>query len=136
MWETRKMCETWKDCTGCLHMKYFLQKFSKSNSHLFFQKNICFDERPLKVLKNDFLFSLKAHFDLKIFEFLSWLFNHVEKTAWLEQEYYRGWLSSLIRNIRLISKFMTFNLFRKQLQYIYCPIFHKVKTTRQRNLIM
>ena len=30
------------------------------------------------------LFILKALFVLKIFDFLSWLFGHVEKMAWLE----------------------------------------------------
>ena len=35
-------------------------------------------------MKNAFCFILKAPFILKIFKFLSWLFGHVEKTAWLE----------------------------------------------------
>ena len=39
---------------------FFVQKFSKSNSHLFLQKNIYFDEKPFKVMKNDFLFSLNS----------------------------------------------------------------------------
>ena len=30
-------------------------------------------------MKNDFYFSLKALFILKIFKFLSWLFGHLEK---------------------------------------------------------
>ena len=37
------------------------------------------------VMKNAFYFILKALFVLKIFKFLSWLFGHVEKTAWLEK---------------------------------------------------
>ena len=37
---------------------------------------------PLKVMKNDFYFTLKARFVLKIFKFLSWLFCDVEK--WLD----------------------------------------------------
>ena len=45
---------------------------------------ICFNEIPLKMMKNAFYFILKAFFVLKIFRFLSWLFGHVEKTAWLE----------------------------------------------------
>ena len=52
-----------------------------SDSHLpkiFF---ICFNESPLKMLKNAFCFILKALFVLKIFNFLSWHFGHVEKTA-------------------------------------------------------
>ena len=37
------------------------------------------NERPLKVMKNDFYFTLKAHFVLKIFKFLSRIFGHAEK---------------------------------------------------------
>ena len=47
---------------------------------------ICFNESPLKMMKNAFHFILKVLFVLKIFTFLCWLFGHVEKTAWLEQE--------------------------------------------------
>ena len=36
-------------------------------------------------MKNAFDFTLKAVFILKIFKFLSWLFDHVEKTTWLER---------------------------------------------------
>ena len=46
---------------------------------------ICFIESLLKMMKNTFYFILKAIFVLKIFRFLSWLFDHVEKTAWLER---------------------------------------------------
>ena len=46
---------------------------------------ICFIERSLKMMKNAFYFILKALFVHKIFKFLSWLFGHVEKTAWLER---------------------------------------------------
>ena len=55
----------------------------KSDSHLF-TKNlvICFIESPLKIMKNDFYFILKAIFVLKIFKLLSWLFGHVEKTIY------------------------------------------------------
>ena len=42
-------------------------------------------ESPLKMMKNVFYLILKALFVLKIFKFLSWLFGHVEKTAWLER---------------------------------------------------
>ena len=57
----------------------------KSYSHP--QKNcvICFNENPIKVMKNAFYFTLKALFVLKIFKFLSWLFGHVEKTSQLER---------------------------------------------------
>ena len=36
-------------------------------------------ESPLKMMKNDFYFTSKAFFVLKIFKFLSWLFGHVAK---------------------------------------------------------
>ena len=58
----------------------------KSGSDL--PKNIFiigFNESPLKMMKNAFYFILKALFALKIFKLLSWLFGHVEKTAWLER---------------------------------------------------
>ena len=35
-------------------------------------------ERPLKMMKNAFYFTLKALFVLKVFKFLSWLFSYVE----------------------------------------------------------
>ena len=43
-------------------------------------------ESPLKMRKNTFYFILKAFFVLKIFKFLSRVFDHVEKTASLERE--------------------------------------------------
>ena len=42
---------------------------------------ICFDESPLKMMKNAFYFILTALFFLKIFKLLFGLFGHVEKTA-------------------------------------------------------
>ena len=45
---------------------------------------ICFNESSVKMIKNAFCFILKTLFVLKIFEFLSWLFVHLEKTAYLE----------------------------------------------------
>ena len=42
---------------------------------------VCFNESPLKMMKNAFHFILKALFVLKIFEFLSRLFGHEGKTA-------------------------------------------------------
>ena len=62
-------------------------KMLKSGSHL--PKNIffiCLNDSPLTMMKNAFYFILKALFVFKIFEFLSWLFGHVEKTAWLERQ--------------------------------------------------
>ena len=49
------------------------------------KKKRLFDS-PSKMMKNAFYFILKAFFVLKIFKFLSWLFGHVEKTAWLERQ--------------------------------------------------
>ena len=46
---------------------------------------VCVSESPLKIMKNTFHFILKALFVLNIFEFMSWLFGHIEKTAWLER---------------------------------------------------
>ena len=51
----------------------------KSYSHLLKKTS------PSKMMKNAFYFILKALFVLKIFNFLSWLFGLVEKTAWLER---------------------------------------------------
>ena len=42
---------------------------------------ICFNESPLKLMKNVFYINLKALFVLKIFKFLSSLFGHREKVA-------------------------------------------------------
>ena len=39
--------------------------------------------------------------------------------------------NSLIRKIRLISKFMTSQPGKQQLQYTHCPISQKVKAIRQ-----
>ena len=55
---------------------------SKAHSHVWDN----FDN--WKSFKNDekfFFFTLEALFVLKIFKFLSWLFDHVEKTARLER---------------------------------------------------
>ena len=63
----------------------FNNKALKSGSQTPKKRVIYFIESPLKMLKNAFYFTLKALFVLKIFKFLSWLFGHVEKTAWLER---------------------------------------------------
>ena len=62
----------------------------KSGSHLP-KKMFLFASIMMKNDKNDekddekcFLFHVKALFVLKILRFLSWLFGHVEETAWLE----------------------------------------------------
>ena len=46
---------------------------------------ICFSDSSSKMMKNAFYFILKALLVLKIFRFLSPLFGHVEKAAWLER---------------------------------------------------
>ena len=54
----------------------------KSGSHLASKiLFICFNESPLKIMKNAFYFILKALFVLKIFKYLSRVFGHVGKTA-------------------------------------------------------
>ena len=42
---------------------------------------ICFNESPLKIMKNAFYFILKPFFVLKVSKFLSWYFGDVEETA-------------------------------------------------------
>ena len=56
----------------------------KSDSHLPKNCVICLIKRPLKLMENAFYFILKALFVFKIFKFLSRLFGHVGKMAWLE----------------------------------------------------
>ena len=51
----------------------------QSDSHLPKKNFICFNESPSKLIKNVFCFMLKTIFVLKIFKFLSSLFDHVEK---------------------------------------------------------
>ena len=46
---------------------------------------ICFNESALKMMKNAFYFILKVLFVIKILKFLSLLFGHLEKLAWLER---------------------------------------------------
>ena len=58
-------------------MKSFKVKISPSKKICF----ICFDESPLKIMKNAFYFILKALFVVKIFKFLSRCLSHVEKIA-------------------------------------------------------
>ena len=48
------------------------------------KKFICFNDSPLKMMKNAFYLMWIALFIFKIFKFMSWLFEHVGKTAWLE----------------------------------------------------
>ena len=54
---------------------------------LAFQKKLCYYviRSSLKMMQNAFYFILKTLSVLKIFKFLSPLFGHAEKTAWLER---------------------------------------------------
>ena len=47
---------------------------------------ICSNKSPLKMMKNAFYFILKAFFVLKIFNYLSCRFGHIEKTTRLERQ--------------------------------------------------
>ena len=73
-------------------------------------------------MKNAFYFILKALFVPKIFKFLSCLFGHVGKTAWLERQ---DSLQNLWRH----------NLVYKQLEHTHFPISHELKATTQWNLV-
>ena len=61
---------------------------------------ICFNESPLKMVKNIFYFILRALFDLKMFKLLSWLFGDIGKTSFYEYKvnfkvyYVTTWLTS------------------------------------------
>ena len=57
------------------------------NRALTFQKNLFYllELKPFKNYEKCFYFILKAFFVLKIFQFLSWRFGHVEQTARLER---------------------------------------------------
>ena len=57
----------------------------KSDSHPSRKFFTCFNDNCSEVMKNAFYFVLIALFVLKIFKFLSWVFGHVEKLAWLER---------------------------------------------------
>ena len=76
--QTRSFCEIqvfWK----------ILLKFVRIKGALYGLRQFLITESPLKMMKNAFYFTLKALFVLKIFKFLSWLFDYVEKTARLER---------------------------------------------------
>ena len=75
-------------------------------------------ESPLKMMKNAFYFIIKALFVLKIFKFLSWLFDHVEKRLdKVNFEIYdvAAWLTNKCNT--------------------YCPLSQEVKSIRQWNLV-
>ena len=66
------------------------------------------------MMKNAFYFTLKALVVLKIFKFLSQLFDHVEKNG-------------LIRKIRLIFKFMTSQSGKQAITIHILPNISKIK---------
>ena len=68
-----------------LNYNYKSLKWLKSDFHLLKIIVICLIESPLKMMKNAFCFILKSSLVLKISKFLSLLFGHVGKTAWLER---------------------------------------------------
>ena len=72
---------------------------------------IWFIDSPLKIMKNAFYFMLKPLFVLRLFKFLSWLFDHVRKKAWLESWFQNSWRHTLVN---------------KKLQYTYCAISNEV----------
>ena len=73
--------------THHLALLYTTDSKLKSDSHLSKKKYvICLTESLSKMMKNVFWFISKALVVLKIFKFASWLFGHVEKTAWLQTE--------------------------------------------------
>ena len=90
----------------------------KSDSHppkkIFF---ICFNESPLKMVKNAFYFILKGLFVLKMFKCLFWLFWSCRKNG-------------LIRNIRLISKFMTSQLGQQTIKIHILPSISRSKSNQ------
>ena len=82
---------------------------------------VCFIESPLKIMKNAFYFILKAFFVLKTFELLLSLSSRKNDFDQKDNVKFQNlWHHSLVN---------------KQLQYTYCQISQKVKTTRQRNLV-
>ena len=58
------------------------------NQTLIFQKILFYllQWKPFKMMKNVLYFIWKALFHLKTFKFLSWLFGHIGKMAWLKRQ--------------------------------------------------
>ena len=65
-----------KTTINCLSAMLISLKVGPSPFKQFF---FCFNESPLKMIKNAFYFILKALLVLKIFKLLSWLFGHINK---------------------------------------------------------
>ena len=73
-----------------IRFRYFLNQLINTNVNVNIKvglspskKNgvICLIESPLKMMKNAFYFILKALFALKLFKFLTRLFDHVRKAT-------------------------------------------------------
>ena len=77
-------------------------------------------ESPLKMMKNAFYFTSKAHFVLKIFKLLSWHFDHVSKRL--------DW------NDTVNFKLYDFTAWIATFLNTYCPISRQAKEIRQWNL--
>ena len=88
----------------------------KSDSHL---PNkillICFNENPLKMMKNTFYFILKTLFFSRYLSFFP--------TFWSYKK------NGLIRKTRFTSQFMTLQLGLQTIAIQYCQISHKVNVT-------
>ena len=75
-------------CVYWFNMKktYFINVLEKKIKGLLLGlRQFLVTKTPLKLMKNAFYFTLNPLFVHKIFNFLSWLCGHVEKTAWLEE---------------------------------------------------
>ena len=102
-----------------------MQKYTFSFFYLFFLtgtfsglRQFWATKSPLKMMKNDFSFTLKALFVLKISKFLYRLFGHVEKR--FDQ---KDTVNFKIYDVTTWE--------HKQLEYTYCQIFQEVKAIRQ-----
>ena len=63
---------------GVMLLILVLKPESQLSSKIIF---VCFNESPLKIMKNTFYLILKTLLVLGIFKFLPWVFGHVEETA-------------------------------------------------------
>ena len=68
----------WKAVYGVMLLILVLKPESQLPSKIIF---VCFNESPLKIMKNTFYLILKTLLVLGIFKFLPWVFGHVEETA-------------------------------------------------------
>ena len=69
---------------GCLSFE--TRTRLKSDSHLPKKLLYLLQWKPFKNDEKCFLFHVKVPFVPEIFEFLSWLFGHLEKPTWLERQ--------------------------------------------------